>query len=160
MNALKVGSLVAVLVGLILATPTSAAGQSARPVSIQLSATGLRFDGELYPGAEAQLRFSSGKMSIGFGYQGFSYDDEIRSILFAEPRAVLGAGRDAALYLAGRIGGVLDSGSFTSEVVGGGGGLLFRLGMASALDLGAQFYTTFSGAEPTLQLRVGFSFGL
>ena len=99
------------------------------------------------------------------------------SVLFVEPRYILAAGSQAALYVAGR-GGV---GQFVCTpasscpeqawelAFGGGGGVLVRLSERAAIDLGSQFFSfQYTLANPPgaksrpgyLLARVGLSLGL
>lgn len=167
---------------------TSSAAQSSHAVSIQASvavinssnlpqttASGTKL------GWEGQLRIAAGpSSSIGIGYeQAIIYKDtgvlqsgentETLQVAFIEPRFVVDViGSTAALYLAGRAGiGEVKCdpaacvGTSPQVALGGGGGILIRLGGAAALDLGVQYFRFASSGSPTfLFLRGGLSVGL
>lgn len=133
--------------------------QSAQAFSIQASGlyngvfgntfTGLR-DGV---GAEAQIRYTPGSVSIGAGFEYTNHGvtgrtEDVRLYgAFVEPRYRIHAGSNVvAPYLSARFsllkvgfsGGDLSlSSSFIQ--LNGGGGLLFRLNSRVNLDLGATF---------------------
>jgi hypothetical protein len=138
------------------------------------------------PGAEIQLRYTAGALSIGVGGDYFhrtSEDGGDGSVnlvgVFLEPRYVFDIGSEAfAPYLSARAGiargtesfdavGAQESTTSTATVINGGGGVLTRLSARSNLDLGATYGTSMfkpgggiRGTSQNLIFRVGFSFGL
>lgn len=138
-----------------LLTGTRALAQSASPVSIQLSGSGLVIAGGLVPGAEAQLRYTAGRASLGGGYQFFTQNKARSDILFLEPRLRLANTSNAAIYAAARVGVVTAS---STAVFGGGGGILFAAARGLAVDLGAQVYSADAKSVIT-QVRAGLSIG-
>lgn len=171
------------LVLLTLIAPMAVQGQSAQRLSVQGSGAlvfGSRlesaFEGKTRLGYEAQVRYTASRLSVGAGYQrstvySFVADDvefsAALSLGFLEPRYVVVAGDRAAGYLAGRLGyGTLVCSEACNAsdgyvTYGGGGGVLLLLSGRSALDIGAQYFTsndTF--ASGYLLLRLGLSVGL
>jgi hypothetical protein len=141
---------------LYLLLASEAAAQSARPVSLQLSATGLVVSGGVVPGAEVQVRYTANRGSIGGGYQAFVSGGARSDVLFLEPRVRLAAQRRAALYGAARLGVVRAT---STLVFGGGGGILFAASPTVALDFGAQVYSA-DATSVISQVRMGLSIGL
>jgi len=133
-----------------------ASAQSARPVSIQLSATGLVLGDGVVPGAELQLRYTANRASLGGGYQAFVSNGARSDVLFLEPRVRLVTGNRAAMYGAARVGVVRAT---STLVFGGGGGVLIAASRAVAVDLGAQVYSA-DAKSVISQVRVGLSLGL
>jgi len=172
--------------------PQTLGAQSAHVVSVQVSAMVLNSsiaDGDQFSsyggnvlGGEGQIRLSpGGRLSVGAGYQlatlrtGVStltqkeFTNKL-SVIFVEPRYVIGNTSFASIYVAGRVG----SGKVTCEpadvcdlyeakaklAFGGGGGLLIHLG-GVALEGGVQYFR-FSGADQPgfVFLRAGLSIGL
>ena len=170
MRKLFVTSLLAVAV---LAVASSAFAQSAQINSMQMSATALAISANyVVPGAELQYRRTFNAWSLGVGLQGF-YDpttycrsvqscDKIgfSSVGFAEPRLIVRTfSRDrAATYLAGRVAYSF-SGEGTGVLFGGGGGVITTINRTTALDLGAQVYTSAATSGAVYQLRAGLSVG-
>lgn len=177
---------------LALAVPAMATGQSMQRVSIQGSgalvipaAEESGFQSATRLGWEGQFRYTFSRFSLGAGYQratvfknaGAGEFTSAVSVLFVEPRYILTAGSQAALYVAGR-GGV---GQFVCTpasscpeqawelAFGGGGGVLVRLSERAAIDLGSQFFSfQYTLANPPgaksrpgyVLARVGLSLGL
>ena len=129
--------------------------QSSSPMSIQLSGAGLVISGGLVPGAEAQVRYTAGRASLGGGYQFFTQNSARSDIVFVEPRLRLANTSRAAIYGAARIGVVTAS---STAVFGGGGGFLFAAARGMSIDLGAQVYSADAKSVIT-QLRAGLSIG-
>ncbi len=148
-----------VVLALTMSSPLLA--QSAQAVSLQVSGlyngvfgnafTGLRLrDGV---GAEAQVRYTPGSMSIGAGFEYTNHGverqpEDVRLYGgFVEPRYRIHAGSNVvAPYVSARfsllkVGYSGDDLSLTSTFIqlNGGGGLLFRLNSRVNLDLGATF---------------------
>jgi hypothetical protein len=133
--------------------------QSAQAVSVQVSALYNGVYGDLFSGlksgygAEGQLRYTPGALSIGAGFQYTTHELAIRREDirfyggFLEPRYRIHTGSNVvAPYVSARFsllkvgfsGGDLSlSSSFIQ--VNGGGGLLYRVGPRLNLDLGATF---------------------
>lgn len=156
------------LLALLSALPRGAEAQSAQPISVQASGVYDAVFGNLFRqlqdgfGAEAQIRYTPGALSIGAGLQYTRHDfaghPENARLYggFLEPRYRIHAGSNvAAPYLAMRFallkvgisGGDL---SLTSNYIqlNGGGGLLVRLGSRTNLDLGATYgYNRVSSGE-------------
>jgi hypothetical protein len=152
-RTLRVGLLASAV---CLLSASDAAAQSARPISLQLSATGLVVSGGVVPGAEVQVRYTANRGSLGGGYQAFVSGGARSDVLFLEPRLRLAVQRRAAVYGAARIGVVRAT---STLVFGGGGGVLFAASPKVALDLGAQVYTA-DATSVISQVRMGLSFGL
>jgi hypothetical protein len=133
--------------------------QSAQAISIQASGLYNGVYGSVFTGlehgfgAEGQLRYTPGALSIGAGFQYTTHELENRSEDihlyggFLEPRYRINTGSNVlAPYLSARLsllkvgfsGGDL---TLTSSFiqVNGGGGVLYRLGPRLNLDLGATF---------------------
>ena len=160
--------------------PASAAAQSLQPLSLQgLGVYVIRRaeghdvrENDAHFGLEAQLRYTFSRVSIGVGFQ--------RSTVragFIEPRYLVAAGTTTAVYLAGRVGLaslVCDAGVPCGDqggelLLGGGGGVLLRLGDRLSLDLGAQYFTTSFTPDQTppdrqrtgwIHTRLGLNVGL
>jgi hypothetical protein len=147
---------VLLLAALCAASPRQIQSQSARPVSLQVSAAGLLIDQGVIPGGEAQVRLTANKVSVGVGYQFFTREDATTAIAFLEPRFRLATSRFVAAYAAGRVGIIPSS---ETLVYGGGGGLLIAVQRTTALDLGVQVYSVDARTSVT-QLRLGLSLGL
>ena len=166
---------------LLLAVAQPAAGQSLQKWSVQGSAAvilpvsepaGLESDTGL--GYDVQIRYTFSRWSLGLGYQRsdvYQASDSDLSIAlslgFLEPRYVVSAGSGTALYLAGRAGAgktVCDPDRCEDElhvVLGGGGGLLVRLGQRVNLDLGAQYFViTDATSSDYATARLGIGVGL
>lgn len=134
--------------------------QSAQAVSLQVSGlyngfvSGDVFDG-LHNGfgAEGQIRYTPGALSLGAGFQytvhDFDFSEENAQFYggFFEPRYRIHTGSNVvAPYLSARfswlkIGFSGDDLSVSSDFIqlNGGGGILYRLGSRFNLDLGATF---------------------
>jgi hypothetical protein len=133
--------------------------QSAQAVSIQVSGLYNGVFGNVFNGlqdgigAEAQIRYTPGALSVGAGFQytthGIEGSPEDAHLYggFLEPRYRVHTGSNVlAPYLSARFsllkvgftGGDL---SYSSSFIqlNGGGGLLYRLGSRLNLDLGATF---------------------
>ena len=166
---------------LLLAAARPAACQSLQRWSIQGSAAvilpvsepeGLESDTGL--GYDAQIRYTFSRWSIGLGYQrsdvyqASDVDLTIAlSVGFLEPRYVAWAGSGTALYLAGRAGAgqlVCSRDRCDNDlhvVLGGGGGLLVRLGEHVSLDLGGQYFVvTDASSSDYATARLGIGVGL
>lgn len=156
-----------------------ARAQTAQPISVQLSGLyeglgGAAFD-EVRPGSgfEAQVRYTHGAWSFGFGYQATRHRYRYCALpaangsclanivgrisgsgIFFEPRYVFDAGSDFfAPYVSGRfsivkqnnVGDPLFDFSVTGSSANGGGGLLFRVTPRINFDVGGTVgYTRFS----------------
>jgi hypothetical protein len=170
---------------LLLALPAGAVAQSRQPVSLQASGAivfptqdygpGLESGARL--GWEVQARYTSGRFSVGAGYQrstvfqaqDFDLTGTI-SVGFVEPRYVLGVwGGRAAPYVAARLGyGALlirDEPRVTEDsfTYGGGLGVLVALGSGVSADVGAQYFRADfagSGSAGYFLARLGLSVGL
>jgi hypothetical protein len=149
-----------VLTALTLLVAGKATAQSAQAISVQVSGLYNGVYGDVFTGngikggygAEGQIRYTPGALSVGAGFQYTTHDiDQAEDIFFyggfLEPRYRIHTGSNVwAPYLSARFsllktgfsGGdlTLDS-SFIQ--VNGGGGLLYRLGSRFNLDLGATF---------------------
>ncbi len=164
-----------VLPALVVAAPSAAVAQSSSTVSIQASGLYFKLDGdtEWRPGAEGQVRFSFGRVSVGLGYmQIFFPEDPLLSLkysdIFIEPRIVLAGTETVGWYVAGRVGRatakISATGFGSSELneisYGGGTGILIGLTSGLALDIGAQGYKLNgdNGGWNT-QVRAGLSIG-
>ena len=156
------------LLALASALPRGADAQSAQPISLQASGLYDAVFGNLFRqmqdgvGAEAQIRFTPGALSVGAGFQYTSHNfagHPERARLyggFIEPRYRIHAGSNvAAPYLAVRFallkvgisGGDLSVSSNFIQL-NGGGGLLVRLGPRTNLDLGTTYgYNRVSSGE-------------
>jgi hypothetical protein len=176
-------------VALLLAGLTSSVrAQSQQRWSIQGSgalvfptAEETDFENSTRLGWEAQVRYTFSRFSLGGGYQRSTVYQYTTadftagvSVFFVEPRYVVLAGSRAAAYLAGRLGmsklycnpdDCAEQG--THPAVGGGGGVLVRLGSRVALDIGSQYFSTqydlAAGETRTsgyILARLGLSVGL
>jgi len=156
--------------------------QSAQAFSIQVSGLFIGFGGSAYSemssggGGEAQLRYTSGAMSLGLGYQYTRHTMEgeeghmSNSGVFIEPRYVFSTSSPSlAPYLSARLSLLRMSGIMEEDSNGGnvnfGGGILARLTSRLNLDFGATYgYTRFSGgisgSGSDLVLRAGLAIGL
>ena len=139
-------------------------GQSAQPISLQVSGLYNGVDGDVFSnlengfGGEAQIRYTPGALSVGAGFQ---YTQHGRGALpadpdpadiklyggFIEPRYRIHTGSYTvapyvsarfSLLKAGFSGGDLDLSSNFIQL-NAGGGLLYRLGPRLNLDAGATF---------------------
>lgn len=149
----------------LIALPLSAlAAQSLQPVSMQASGEwvsptkdyGFALPASATVGWELQARLTSGRVSLGAGYQRstvFQSDQAdltgTLSLGFVEPRVVVVVlGQRIAPYLAGRLGyGSLlipQRPSVNESVItyGGGAGVLIALVPRLALDMGGQYFVT------------------
>ncbi len=125
-------------------------------------------------GGEAQLRYTIplSRLSVGLGYQ----VSAVRSV-FIEPRVVVAASQQLALYLSGRAGFaklVCDGNTPCAaqrmqQFLGVGGGGLIQASSRVALDLGVLYQSIYytpvgvgnlSSRTGWYQLRVGLSVGL
>lgn len=154
-----------VLAGLLLcAVPRAATAQSAQRFSVQASALYAGLFGKAYTflhdgfGAEAQLRYTPGGVSIGGGVQWTHHSTDITNVpltlygLFVEPRYVIPTNSNTiAPYISmrlsllkQRISDAQYEGSSSGFTGNAGAGILYRLGARMNLDAGASFgYTTF-----------------
>lgn len=135
------------------------AAQSAQPVSLQASALFNGVFGNVFNGlqdgigAEAQLRYTPGALSIGAGFQYTEHGIEVRDENvrlyggFIEPRYRIRTGSNVlapyvstrfSLLKVGFTGGDLSLSSNFIQI-NGGGGLLYRVGSQLNLDLGATY---------------------
>lgn len=172
----RLGRLLAVACVLLPAFPATAAAQSAQPLSLQ-AATALwfatdqnpTFDPQTRLGVEAQIRYTVSRFSLGVGVAAQFPQSELRlarAAAFVEPRVVVAAGNNAALYLAGRLGAgklictpACNTGA--NVTYGGGGGVLFRVNRRLTADLGAQYLRVFNWpSSGYAMLRAGWSLGL
>ncbi|HUQ81754.1 MAG TPA: hypothetical protein VM076_11470 [Gemmatimonadaceae bacterium] len=172
----------AIAVAFLFAGSTRVVAQSAQAVSLQVSGLYIGFGGSAYSdmsagaGAEAQLRYTSGAMSLGLGYQYTRHTMEgeeghmNNSGVFIEPRYVFTTSSPTlAPYVSARLGllrmnGIMDEDS-NGGTVNFGGGVLARLTSRTNLDFGATYgYTRFSGGisgtGSDLVLRAGLAIGL
>ncbi len=170
----------AVLVALALAAAPAAA-QSLQQWSLQASAAiiapvsvpeGLESDIGL--GFDAQVRYTFSRWSLGAGYQRSDVYSASASDLsialslgFLEPRYVAFASGDVAGYLAGRAGAgrlVCSRDRCDDDwhvVLGGGGGLLYKLSDRLSLDLGGQYFVvTDASSSDYATARLGLGVGL
>lgn len=194
-----------------LVLPHGVRAQSAQRLSIQVSGIGNLLFGELTTsqglffgapgngyGGEAQLRYTPSAFSLGVGFQiarheagkapssYWDFEDSSQHFtltgLFVEPRYVVKATSQRALYVSGRLAfssikwtsegtGTLcndqfcnsttvvdfsDSGDATGFTVNAGGGFLFRLSERVNLDVGATFgLKSFGDLEVTLADETG-----
>jgi hypothetical protein len=167
---------------LCVAASTQATAQSAQAFSIQGSGLFIGFGGSAYSdmsagkGFEGQVRYTSGAMSLGVGYQYTRHTMEgeeghmNNSGAFIEPRYVFSTSSPTlAPYLSARLGLLRMSGIMPENSNGGtvnlGGGILARLTSRTNLDFGATYgYTRFSGgiagSGSDLVLRAGLAIGL
>ena len=166
---------------LLLAVVQPAACQTLQRWSVQGSAAvilpvstpeGLESDAGL--GYDVQVRYTFSRWSVGLGYQrsdvyqASDVDLTIAlSLAFLEPRYVAFAGSGTAIYLAGRGGAgklVCSRDRCDDElhiVLGGGGGLLVRLGERVNLDLGGQYFVvTDASSSDYATARLGIGVGL
>ena len=146
-----------VIVAMMGMLPRELEGQSAQPISLQVSGLGVfgsAFTGMRHGvGVEAQVRYTPSAFSVGAGFEYTNHDFENRPEDirlyggFVEPRYRIHAGSNVvAPYISARFsllkvgfsGGDLD---LTSSFIqlNGGGGLLFRLNSRLNLDVGATF---------------------
>jgi hypothetical protein len=147
------------LVAIAVAAGSQLQAQSAQAISIQLSALYNGVYGDVFTGlkagygAEGQIRYTPGALSIGAGFQYTTHglDNRMEDTRlyggFLEPRYRIHAGSNVvAPYLSGRLsllkvgfsGGDLTlSSSFIQ--LNAGGGLLYRVGPRLNLDFGATF---------------------
>lgn len=159
-----------------------AGAQSAQAISLQVSGLYIGFGGSAYSdmssgaGGEAQVRYTSGAMSLGIGYQYTRHTMEgedghmSNQGAFIEPRYVFGTSSPTlAPYVSARFGLLRMKGILPEDSNGGnvnfGGGILARLTSRTNLDFGATYgYTRFSGgiagSGSDLVLRAGFALGL
>jgi hypothetical protein len=149
---------------LLVAAPAAGRAQSAQALSIQVSGLYAGLFGNAYAflkdgfGAEAQLRYTPSRLSIGGGLQWTRHSTQITSVpmslfgIFIEPRYVIPVNSSSmAPYLSLRMSVLKQrisddrySGSSSGLTGNVGAGLLFRLGSRVNLDAGASFgYTTF-----------------
>jgi len=176
------GVALAITTAFLMMAPTGAAAQSAQALSVQVSGLYIGFGGSPYTdmstgvGGEAQLRYTSGAMSLGLGYQYTRHTMEgeeghmSNAGVFVEPRYVFSTSSPTlAPYVSARLGLLRMSGIMDEDSNGGtvnlGGGVLARLTSRTNLDFGATYgYTRFSGAidgsGSDLVLRAGFAIGL
>jgi hypothetical protein len=167
---------------LTIVASTRVAAQSAQAFSFQVSGLFIGFGGSAYSdmssgaGAEGQLRYTSGAMSLGVGYQYTRHTmtgeegHMSNQGAFIEPRYVFStASPTLAPYVSARLGLLHMSGIMPETSNGGtvnfGGGILARLTSRANLDFGATYgYTRFSGGitgtGSDLVLRAGFALGL
>jgi hypothetical protein len=164
---------------LFLAAPAGA--QSLQRWSVQGSAAVIApvslpegLDSDIGLGFDAQLRYTFSRWSLGAGYQrsdvyrATATDLTIAlSLGFLEPRYVAFASPPVAGYLAGRLGaGQLVCSRDRCDddwhvVLGGGGGLLFKLSDRLSLDLGGQYFAvTDASSSDFATARVGLGVGL
>jgi hypothetical protein len=143
-----------------------AQAQSNQRLSMQLSGIFAGLQGSAYTnlgpgaGAEAQVRYTSGTVSLGAGVQYTRHDYALAgtnfpvgiSGPFIEPRYVLPASlRDIAPYVSARFSVLRQhysfagfDGSSTGTTLNGGGGALLRVGSRMNLDVGATYgFTSF-----------------
>lgn len=146
---------VVVLSLLMAVAPAGASGQTGHLISLQGSALlNTPFGGGLSSvdpgfGFEAQLRWNPSAFSLGGGFEYSKHNIPDGTVqltgAFVEPRYVIDTGSDSmAPYVSARLAlsqtkfeteGLSDTASgFTANA---GGGLLFRLGSRTNLDLGA-----------------------
>jgi len=139
--------------------PCTLPAQSAQAISVQVSGLYSGVYGDVFSGvrggigAEGQIRYTPGALSIGAGFQYTTHDvsrqeEDIRFYgAFLEPRYRIHTGSNVvAPYISARFsllkvgfsGGDLDLDSSFIQV-NGGGGLLYRLGPRINLDMGATF---------------------
>jgi hypothetical protein len=169
----------------------TAAAQSMQKFSIQGSgavvfptAAETDFQNNTRLGWEVQLRYTFSRFSLGGGYQRatvYKLDTGTFtgavSVGFLEPRYVVAAGSRLAAYLAGRLGAsklLCDPKEDCADqslqlAVGGGGGVLVKLGSRVAVDLGSQYFATRYNNDPAVGgttsagyvlARLGLSVGL
>ena len=153
------GRYLQIFAAIALATGPRLHAQSAQAISFQLSGLYNGVYGDVFTGlkagygAEGQIRYTPGALSIGAGFQYTNHALENRMEDtrlyggFLEPRYRIHTGSNViAPYLSARLsllkvgfsGGDLTlSSSFVQ--INGGGGLLYRVGPRLNLDLGATF---------------------
>lgn len=133
--------------------------QSAQPISLQASALFNGVFGNVFNGlqdgigAEAQIRYTPGALSVGAGFQYTAHGLEVRDENarlyggFIEPRYRIRTGSNVlapyvstrfSLLKVGFSGGDLSLSSNFIQI-NGGGGLLYRIGSQLNLDLGATY---------------------
>ena len=171
-----------VMTAVSLVGATHARAQSAQAISLQVSGLYIGFGGSAYTdmssgaGGEAQLRYTSGAMSLGIGYQYTRHTMEgmdghmSNAGAFIEPRYVFSTSSPSfAPYVSARLGLLKMKGIMEEDSNGGnvnlGGGILARLTSRAHLDFGATYgYTRFSGgiagSGSDLVLRAGLALGL
>ena len=157
----RLGKHLLISVALLTTVAMPASGQTASPISLQVSGLwSLPFSGGLSgvqagPGVEAQLRYNPGVFSFGVGAEISWHDTRVmgRSVkltgAFLEPRFVIQTGSErVAPYLSARIAisqttfeiaNRTNTATATGFTANGGGGLLIVLGSSVNLDLGATF---------------------
>jgi hypothetical protein len=145
-----------------------ASAQSNQRLSFQVSGLFAKLQGSAYGymapglGGEAQLRLTSGALSIGAGVQHTRHEFGLAGAVFlvgltgpfVEPRYVVAVPlRDVGLYVSTRFSLLrqhYDAGAFrgasTGVTLNGGGGALLRLGGRTNLDVGATYGFTSFGA--------------
>lgn len=165
--------------GLLASAPADA--QSLQRWSLQGSAAVIipvslpeDLDSEVGLGFDAQVRYTFSRWSVGAGYQrsdvyrASAADLTIAlSLGFLEPRYVAFASGALAGYLAGRAGaGQLVCSRDRCDddwhvVLGGGGGLLYKLSDRLSLDLGGQYFVvTDATSSDYATARLGLGVGL
>jgi hypothetical protein len=174
----------AILTGL-LAVPAAAAAQTAQEYSVQLSGLYNSYDDQfIRPGAglELQGRWNMSAFSIGGGFQTsfhstvtdyYSVDFNMNGI-FVEPRLVVFVGSDAfAPYASARVAstrGSWEDDGWTVQMGGttfnAGGGMLFRIGDRTNVDVGVTVGSTRFGGYGEAHwtrgraMRAGVALGL
>ncbi len=150
---------------LLAAAPATTAAQSAQRFSVQGSALYANLMGDAYAklnngiGAEAQLRYTPGALSVGGGLQWTHHTTTIGTApmslygFFIEPRYVIATrSNTVAPYLSLRLSVLkqrISDDQFIGKATGltdnVGAGILFRLGSRMNVDIGGSFgYTIFS----------------
>lgn len=149
---------------LLAVAPGVARAQSAQPFSVQVSGLYAGLFGKAYTflkdgiGAEAQLRYTPSRLSVGGGLQWTRHPTAITNVpmtlygIFVEPRYVVSVRSNSmAPYvsmrvsvLKQRISDAQYDGSSSGLTGNIGAGLLVRMGSRLNLDAGASFgYTSF-----------------
>lgn len=162
-------------------TASPASGQSLQRWSVQGSAAVILpvslpegLDSDVGLGFDAQLRYTMSRWSLGAGYQRSDvFSSAVNdltialSLGFLEPRYVAFASGALAGYLAGRAGaGQLVCSRDRCDddwhvVLGGGGGLLYKLSDRLSLDLGGQYFVvTDATSSDYATARLGLGVGL
>ncbi len=157
---------------IIALAPPALMAQSREPFSIQATGAylfpttaSISRENKARSGWEVQLRYTWSRASLGVGYQRSAaflmtldapghpetrdvFTTDAVSVFFVEPRVVVAAERTVASYLSGRVGlwrpicvGALCDRA-ASLGLGGGLGILVRLGAQMTADVGAQYYST------------------